>query len=160
MHRSNQRLSLLRSQNGRHLSEAGVCACQALHWCAAVAVELLLQALLGLADPLQVQLVSQICQRYGLHTSTSDVDHQSQIVFRHGGLLLPLELAYWQMTASQSLHTSGGLDFVEAQRRYLLEDCEGVSAAVRGLVPAHGALQAVAGHRLCIQLPVVRLHPQ
>ena len=41
----------------------------------------------------------------------------------------------------------------------LLEDHEDVPAAVGGLVAAHGALQAVAGHRLRIQFPEVCLHP-
>ena len=61
-----QRRSLLHLQDDWYLSEAGVRADKALRWCTAVAVEPLLQALLGLGDPMQVQLVPQVCQQCAL----------------------------------------------------------------------------------------------
>ena len=60
-----------------NLSEAGVGADEALCWRAVVAVEPLLQGLLGLADPIQVQLVSQICQHNGLQIRKT---HASSVI--------------------------------------------------------------------------------
>ena len=49
------------------LLEAGVCTDEALDRRAAIASQLLLQILLRLTDPMQVQLVSEIRQEHALH---------------------------------------------------------------------------------------------
>ena len=155
-----QRGSLLSLRDGCYLSEAGVHADEALCWRTAAAIEPLLQALLGLGDPMQVQLVPKICQQYALQIHNRCVPNWTcDTLASQLSAAAPLQGLHdsaYHFGAARASYCE--LNPVEAQSTCLLEDHEDVPAATGGLEAAHGALQAVAGHNLCIQLPVVRLH--
>ena len=100
---------------GWYLSEAGVRADEALCWRAAVAIEPLLQGLLGLADPVQVQLIPQICQHNALQIHKAYPSAVISGALSWSVALAPSSLPDCEATPWEDLTQSRGQGSAEAQ---------------------------------------------